>query len=119
MVNKFVQVTPLLLAGFNPWVTLSVAPFLTLYAIFLHARLDWDFGPLRAVIATPVFHRWHHSRQKEAMDKNFAGLFPVWDILFGTYYMPKGKMPVDFGVAGGFPQDMPNQLWRPVQNLWK
>ncbi len=119
MVNKFIQVTPLLLAGFNPWVTLSVAPFLTLYAIFLHARLDWDFGPLRAVIATPVFHRWHHSRQREAWDKNFAGLFPVWDILFGTYYMPKGKMPEDFGVAGGFPQDLPSQLWQPVRNLWK
>jgi sterol desaturase/sphingolipid hydroxylase (fatty acid hydroxylase superfamily) len=119
MVTKFVQVTPLLLLGFNPWVTISTAPFLTLYAIFLHARLNWDFGPLRAVIATPVFHRWHHSRQREAWDKNFAGLFPVWDILFGTYYMPKGRMPEDFGVAGGFPQDMPHQLWEPVRNLWK
>ena len=119
MVTKFVQVTPLLLLGFNPWVTLSTAPFFTLYAIFLHARLNWDFGPLRAVIATPVFHRWHHSRQREAWDKNFAGLFPIWDIVFGTYYMPKGRMPEDFGVAGGFPQDMPRQLWEPVRNLWR
>jgi sterol desaturase/sphingolipid hydroxylase (fatty acid hydroxylase superfamily) len=119
MVNKVIQVSPLLLMGFNPWVTLSTAPFFTLYAIFIHARLNWDFGPLRYVIATPVFHRWHHSRQKEAMDKNFAGLFPIWDILFGTFYMPRGKMPEDFGVAGGFPQDMPSQLWQPVRNLWK
>jgi sterol desaturase/sphingolipid hydroxylase (fatty acid hydroxylase superfamily) len=71
------------------------------------------------VIATPVFHRWHHSRQAEAMDKNFAGLFPIWDILFGTYYMPRGKMPEDFGVSGDFPQDMPRQLWEPVRNLWR
>jgi sterol desaturase/sphingolipid hydroxylase (fatty acid hydroxylase superfamily) len=119
MVNKFVQAMPLLLAGFNPWVTLSAAPFFTLYAIFIHARLNWDFGPLRVVIATPVFHRWHHSRQPEAMDKNFAGLFPIWDILFGTYYMPRGRVPEDFGVAGGFPQDMPRQLWGPVRNLWR
>lgn len=119
MVNKFVQATPLLMAGFNPWVTLSAAPFFTLYAIFLHARLNWDFGLLRSVIATPVFHRWHHSRQPEAMDKNFAGLFPIWDILFGTYYMPRGRIPEDFGVAGGFPQDMPRQLWEPVRNLWR
>lgn len=119
MVNKVIQVSPLLLLGFNPWVTLSTAPFFTLYAIFIHARLNWDFGPLRYVIATPVFHRWHHSRAKDAMDKNFAGLFPVWDILFGTFYMPRGKVPDDFGVAGGFPQDMPTQLWQPVRNLWK
>lgn len=39
-----------------------LTPFFTLYAIFIHARLNWDFGPLRYVIATPVFHRWHHSR---------------------------------------------------------
>lgn len=119
MVNKFIQVTPLLLLGFNPWVTLSTAPFFTLYAIFIHARLDWDFGPLRFIIATPVFHRWHHSRQLEALDKNFAGLFPVWDLLFGTFYMPRGQVPEDFGVLGSFPQDLRSQLWQPLRKLWR
>lgn len=117
LVSKFLQVTPLLLLGFNPWVTLSTAPFFTLYAIFLHARLDWDFGPFRYVIATPVFHRWHHSRLREAWDKNFAGLFPLWDLLFGTFFMPSGRVPEDFGVAGGFPQTLPAQLWEPVRRL--
>ncbi|GAA5134046.1 sterol desaturase family protein [Prosthecobacter algae] len=117
LVNKFIQVTPLLLLGFNPWVTLSTAPFFTLYAIFLHARVDWDFGPLRYVIATPMFHRWHHSRLREAWDKNFAGLFPFWDLFFGTFFMPRGRVPEDFGVAGGFPQDMAGQLWEPVRRL--
>ncbi|HYF33657.1 MAG TPA: sterol desaturase family protein [Prosthecobacter sp.] len=118
LVSKFVQVTPLLLLGFNPCVTLSTAPFFTLYAIFLHARVDWDFGPLRAVIATPVFHRWHHSRQREAWDKNFAGLFPFWDILFGTYFMPKGRMPEDFGTTDEMPKHLPGQLWQPIRRLW-
>jgi len=45
-------------------------------------------GPLRAVLASPRFHRWHHTSAKEGRDKNFAGLLPLWDILFGTYYMP-------------------------------
>jgi sterol desaturase/sphingolipid hydroxylase (fatty acid hydroxylase superfamily) len=39
------------------------------------------------VIASPR-HRWHHTGEAEARDKNFAGLLPLWDILFGTYYMP-------------------------------
>jgi sterol desaturase/sphingolipid hydroxylase (fatty acid hydroxylase superfamily) len=113
LVNKLAQVTPILLLGFNPVVTLSTAPVLTFYAIFLHANVNWDFGPLRSVIATPVFHRWHHSRDREAWDKNFAGLFPFWDILFGTYYMPRDHWPKNFGINEPMPAGYLGQLWEP------
>jgi Fatty acid hydroxylase superfamily len=66
----------------------GVAPPITLFAILFHANVDWDWGPPRSVIAAPRFHRWHHTGEAEARDKNFAGLLPLWDILFGTYYMP-------------------------------
>jgi sterol desaturase/sphingolipid hydroxylase (fatty acid hydroxylase superfamily) len=115
--NKLVQVSPILLLGYNPLVTLSVAPIFTFYAIFLHANLNWDFGPLRSVIATPVFHRWHHSRDREAWDKNFAGLFPFWDILFGTYYMPKGRYPENFGICEPMPSGYLGQMWEPFAAL--
>lgn len=117
LVNKMAQAAPLILLGFNPWVTLSTAPFFTLYAIFLHANVNWDFGPLRSVIATPVFHRWHHSKDREAWDKNFAGLFPFWDIVFGTYYMPKGRYPENFGIHDPMPKGFFGQLWAPF--VWK
>jgi sterol desaturase/sphingolipid hydroxylase (fatty acid hydroxylase superfamily) len=113
IVNKLIQATPVLLLGYNPMVTLSTAPFLTFYAIFIHANVNWDFGPLRSVIATPVFHRWHHSRDREAWDKNFAGLFPFWDILFGTYYMPKDRYPENFGICEPMPKGYLGQLWEP------
>ncbi len=113
LVNKMVQVCPVLLMGYNPTVTLSTAPVLTFYAIFLHANVNWDFGPLRGVIATPVFHRWHHSRDREAWDKNFAGLLPLWDLLFGTYYMPKGRYPENFGICEPMPAGYLGQLWEP------
>ena len=112
-VNKLAQVSPVLLLGYNPAVTLSTAPVLTFYALFLHANVNWDFGPLRSVISTPVFHRWHHSRDREAWDKNFAGLLPIWDILFGTYYMPKGKYPENFGICEPMPKGIVGQLWEP------
>ena len=117
LVNKLAQASPLLLLGFNPAVTLSTAPFFTLYAIFLHANVNWDFGPLRSVIATPVFHRWHHSREREAWDKNFAGLLPLWDILFGTYYMPRGRWPENFGINEPMPADFVGQLWAPFASI--
>lgn len=113
LVNKLAQAAPVLLLGFNPLVTLSTAPVLTFYAIFLHANVNWDFGPLRAVISTPVFHRWHHSRDREAWDKNFAGLLPLWDILFGTYYMPRGRYPENFGICEPMPRGYLGQLWEP------
>lgn len=112
-VDKLAPVIPLLFLGFNPTVTLGVAGFLTFYAIFLHADVDWDFGPLRSVIATPVFHRWHHSKDSQAIDKNFAGLLPLWDILFGTYYMPRDRWPQDFGVHDRIAPTFWGQLWHP------
>lgn len=117
LVNKLAQAAPLILLGFNPYVTLSTAPFFTLYAIFLHANVNWDFGPLRSVIATPVFHRWHHSKDREAWDKNFAGLFPFWDIVFGTYFMPKGRYPENFGIHDPMPKGFFGQMWAPF--VWK
>lgn len=113
LVNKLAQVTPVLLLGYNPLVTLSTAPVLTFYAIFLHANVNWDFGPLRSVIATPVFHRWHHYKDHAAWDKNFAGLFPCWDILFGTYYMPKNRWPENFEICEPMPTSYLGQLLEP------
>lgn len=117
LVSKFCQVTPLLLLGFNPFATLSAAPFFTLYAILLHAAVDWDFGPLRGVIASPVFHRWHHSKDREAWDKNFGGLLVIWDRIFGTYYMPKGRVPENFGIPEEFPKGLVGQLVEPFARL--
>ena len=56
---------------------------LSFYAIFVHANVPWSFGPLRYVIATPAFHRWHHAAEEQGLNHNFAGLFPLFDLLFG------------------------------------
>jgi sterol desaturase/sphingolipid hydroxylase (fatty acid hydroxylase superfamily) len=119
VVDKLAQATPVLLLGFDPGITVGTAVFFTFYAIFLHADVDWDFGPLRSVISTPVFHRWHHSKDPEAIDKNFAGLLPIWDILFGTYYMPRDRMPCDFGVPEKVPTGYFGQLWHPFAGWFK
>lgn len=117
--NKFVTVIPVLAMGYNPTVTLTTAPILTLYALFLHANVNWDFGPFRSVIASPVFHRWHHSREVEAWDKNFGGILPVWDILFGTYYMPRGRYPENFGICEPMSGNYAGQMWQPFASFFK
>jgi sterol desaturase/sphingolipid hydroxylase (fatty acid hydroxylase superfamily) len=107
--SRIVPATIAVLAGFPPAILASALPFLAIYAILLHANVDWDFGPLRTVLASPRFHRWHHTSAAEARDKNFAGLLPIWDILFGTYYMP-GHGPSRFGVDRAVPRSLAGQL---------
>lgn len=109
--NRLMQAVPLLVIGFNPGIVAGFVPVFTLYAILLHANVPWSFGPLRRVIASPAFHRWHHTSEQEGLDRNFAALFPWLDILFGTFYMPEGRQPVAFGVLG---EDVPDGL---VQQL--
>jgi sterol desaturase/sphingolipid hydroxylase (fatty acid hydroxylase superfamily) len=115
VVMRVAGVLPVLLIGFAPIAVTGVIPILTLLAILVHANFDWDWGPFRWVIASPRFHRWHHTSETEARDKNFAGLFPAWDILFGTYHMPKHRWPASFGTATPVPSGLLGQLVFPFR----
>lgn len=112
------QVVPLLLLGFDPIVLAGVSPFFGLYALLLHARVPWTYGPLGYLIASPAFHRWHHSQ--DVVGKNFAGLFSAWDLLFGTFYLPRKIRPGPVGVANfSLPERLWAQLWSPWNaKLW-
>ena len=115
-IMRLAAAVPLLLTGLSPLALAGIAPLLTLLAILVHANVDWDWGPLRSVIASPLFHRWHHTSEEEGLDKNFAGLLPAWDIMFGTYYMPKGKVPEMFGTKTLVPDGLTGQLAYPFRN---
>ncbi len=100
----------MLLLGISPNAVLLITPPNTVHGAFVHANLNWTLGPLKYVIASPVFHRWHHTSPERGGSKNFASTFPIWDILFGTFYMPAHELPDAYGVAesvpGGFAQQM-------------
>jgi sterol desaturase/sphingolipid hydroxylase (fatty acid hydroxylase superfamily) len=106
----------LLMAGISPNIMLWVGPFTTFHSAFVHANLNWTLGPFKYVLATPVFHRWHHTSQEEGGNTNFAGTFPVWDILFGTFRMPEGKLPDNYGVHDqAIPSEIGGQLAYPFR----
>ncbi len=113
VVTTCLHVVVLMGLGFRADVLQGVIPFVTLYAILLHANVSWSFGPLRYVLASPRFHRWHHTSEQEGLDRNFAGFFPVWDLLFGTFYMPPGRVPLTFGLAH---EQIPEGFWK--QLVW-
>jgi sterol desaturase/sphingolipid hydroxylase (fatty acid hydroxylase superfamily) len=85
-----------------------LVPFNLVAALLAHANLNWTFGPFRYVVASPVFHRWHHTYPDEGGNKNFAPNFPFLDLAFGTFYMPKGQLPCVFGTPG---DNVPTHFW--------
>jgi sterol desaturase/sphingolipid hydroxylase (fatty acid hydroxylase superfamily) len=106
----------LLMAGISPNVMVWVGPFTTFHSAFVHANLNWTLGPLKYVIATPVFHRWHHTSLEQGGNTNFAGTFPLWDILFGTFRMPENQLPESYGVDDAkVPASFGSQLVHPFQ----
>jgi sterol desaturase/sphingolipid hydroxylase (fatty acid hydroxylase superfamily) len=109
------QVVPLFALGFRGEVLAGVAPLFTLYALGLHANVPWSFGPLRYVLASPAFHRWHHTSEERGLDRNFANLFPVWDLVFGTFHLPVGEQPSAFGVGDAVPSGFLGQLAWPFR----
>ena len=115
VISRVAIVLPLFALGFRAPILATVAPLLGLYAILLHANLTWDFGPLRYVIASPAFHRWHHSADSAGVDKNFSGLLPLWDLAFGTFYLPRGEQPASFGVDEPVPEGVFAQLAWPFR----
>ena len=108
----------LMVLGFSPSAFLIASPFNLITAALVHANLNWTFGPLRHVIASPVFHRWHHSCDPRLRDKNFAPTFPFLDLMFGTFHMPKGELPGDYG-ADGVPEHFAGQMLHPFRVLTK
>lgn len=80
-------------------------PTIMLYEIFfaffgglVHCNVNWAWGPLRYVFVSPLFHHWHHSKEKAGENKNFALLFAFWDILFQSWHLPN-RFPKAYGIV--------------------
>lgn len=110
--NRLVSLLPLFLLGFSPAITAFFGPLVALYPVFVHANVRWGYGWLGYVIASPAFHRWHHSSDHEAINKNYSGLLPIFDFLFGTAHFPRDAKPVRYGLEG---EQAPAGLWQQLK----
>jgi sterol desaturase/sphingolipid hydroxylase (fatty acid hydroxylase superfamily) len=91
-----------------------------LWLQFVHLNLRLELGWLGRVIVGPQHHRLHHSYQPEHIDRNFAVFFPLWDMIFGTYYVARSG---EFPPTGLASQENYNDLRLafilPFQAWWK
>lgn len=97
--NRLVGYLPIFVLGFDPNAVYAYLLFISIHAIFIHANVRFRFPGVRWLVATPEFHHWHHSSEKPAIDKNYAAFLPIYDVLFGTLYMPN-KLASRYGTVG-------------------
>lgn len=97
LVRGFILV-PLML-GFSQGIIFAYLIFVTLHATWTHCNFRLSARWLEKFLVMPRYHHWHHTSQKEGIDKNFAIHFPWIDKLFGTYYYPD-EWPERYGLDG-------------------
>ncbi len=117
---QIISASPVLLLGFHPMALIIWGPFFAIHSVFIHTNVKISFGPFKYALASPTFHRWHHTTRAEGLEKNFASYLPIWDVLFGTFYMPKGEQPSEFGIGGEVPEGFNRQILYPfLPSSWR
>ena len=108
---------PLYILGFTVEVFGAYLVFSLFHGILLHSNVRFKLNFLRGILATPQYHHWHHSNHPAARNKNYAGQFPVLDIIFGTYYFPKEITPFVYGIDEDMPKGYLAQLRQPFRRV--
>jgi alkylglycerol monooxygenase len=97
---------PLALIGFDTKMMIWVGTINLVYQFWVHTELIDKMGFLEWFMNTPSHHRVHHGRNEKYIDKNHAGVFIIWDKMFGTFQAEEER-PV-YGIT------TPIKSWNPV-----
>ena len=101
---------PLFLIGFHPAMLAFVGGLNLIYQFWIHTEtIDRMPRWFEAVMNTPSHHRVHHATNPRYLDTNYAGVFIVWDKMFGTFTPEVDDEPIRYGIVkqlGSF-----NLLW--------
>ncbi len=89
---------PLFVIGFPIEVLVTVNAINLIYQFWVHTQHVRRLGVLDRILVTPSNHRVHHAQNEQYIDKNYGGIFILWDRLFGTFAEEKDDDPVVFGV---------------------
>ena len=104
---------PLFVIGFPLEVLLAVNAINLIYQFWVHTQVVRRLGVLDYWLVTPSNHRVHHAQNERYIDKNYGGMFIVWDRMFGTFEDERDDDPVVFGVR------KPLANWNPFWANWQ
>ena len=95
-----------------------VSAYFVFYAVngfYQHSNADLRLGWLNWLVSGPELHRWHHSVLPKESDRNFGNNLILWDVVFGTRFLPRGRSVEDLGLRNkSYPTGFLGQTLAPV-----
>jgi len=104
---------PLFLIGFPVEVLATVNALDLIYQFWVHTQHVGKLGWLDRIVVTPSNHRVHHAQNQCYIDRNYGGIFILWDRMFGSFQEELESDPVVFGVRK--PLANWNPFWANIQ----
>jgi alkylglycerol monooxygenase len=104
----FLFYLPLYLAGMPASAIITVGSLNLIYQFWVHTEHIRRLGPVEWVFVTPSNHRVHHARNECYLDKNYGGVFILWDRMFGTYQDERTEERCVYGITKGL------RSWNPL-----
>jgi sterol desaturase/sphingolipid hydroxylase (fatty acid hydroxylase superfamily) len=106
---------PFVLLGVAPGVVAAYFLFYAVNGFFQHSNLQLRYGFLNYVVGSAETHRWHHARDSKVAYCNFGNTTIMWDLLFGTWYLPRDRS-LDIGIPDrDYPKDFWSQMFTPFR----
>lgn len=104
---------PMAVAGVPLPVFVTVAALNLLYQYWIHTQHIGKLGWFDRWFASPSNHRVHHGQNDYCLDRNYGGVFMIWDRMFGTFVEEREDEKIIYGVRK--PLHSWNPLWANVQ----
>ena len=106
---------PFVLVGVGAEAVALYFVFFAVNGFYQHSNVDVRYGPLNYLVSGPKLHRWHHSKVIDESNRNYGNNLIVWDLLFGTWFLPKHERVGDLGLLNrSYPLDFLAQMRTPL-----
>lgn len=96
---NFVFYIPLYVIGFPAYLLITVGSLNLIYQFWVHTEHVRRLGPLEWILVTPSNHRVHHAKNPEYVDRNYGGVFIIWDRIFATFKDEDPQRPCVYGTT--------------------
>ncbi|MDP6096517.1 MAG: sterol desaturase family protein [Gammaproteobacteria bacterium] len=114
---SFLFYLPFFVLGFPAEILFTVISLNLIYQFWVHTEHVPKLGPVEWLFVTPSNHRVHHGRNTTYVDKNYGGVFIIWDRLFASFQEELADQPVIFGLRK--PLNSWNPLWANCHVYWR
>ncbi len=115
--HGFLFLIPFFIAGVPGEVLVATVSLNLIFQFWVHTQHVPTLGPIEWIMVTPSNHRVHHARNDQYVDKNYGGVFIIWDRIFGTYQDELAEEPAVYGLRK--PLNSWNPLWANTHVYWR